>query len=408
MSDPLYERLQRLKHMRRSAGEETNTRPPAVDIADRAGSVKHSSGDESDASLSRLGFRRMEDGIRERRVIRDIGVQAGRIRQLCDPPGGYLVPGDRKELLFFDAETTGLSAGAGTVAFLVGAARIVSDDTVEVIQLLLPDYPFEPEFLAHTSGLLTADSRLVSYNGKSFDTHVLRSRFLQSGYVWDEPPQIDLLYPTRRLWSALLPDCRLATVETRVLGVERELDLPGSEVPERYFAFLETGAGEVMREVVAHHEQDIVSLVRLLGTIEEVLHAVPENTKGSLLPPDTVGTARMLLPYDVERSIEMLRRNVDLSNPLDGERAKIVMLAGLLKRQRRYTEAAEIWSTLFRHGRSEFAGVELAKHLEHRERKFEAALSVCDGIIRLRGTSTPSLDHRRARVLRKLAGARSS
>ncbi len=407
MSDPLYERLQRLKRTRQGRGERPTTGTTAAGVTSGVETGGRSSGDEADASLTRLGFRSAGSGIRERRVFRRIGGQARRIRQLCEPPGGHLVPGDGRPLLFFDAETTGLSAGAGTVAFLVGAARVIADDTIEVVQLLLPDYPFEPEFLARTADLLAADSRLVSYNGKSFDTHVLRSRFLQSGCAWNEPHQIDLLYATRRLWSTVLPDCRLSTVEARVLGVERELDVPGSEVPERYFAFLDTGAGEVMREVIAHHEQDMVSLVCLLAAIEDVLDAAPDIANAPVLPPDPIGAARMLAPYDVERAIGILRRRVDSSGPFGDGPAAMVMLAGLLKRRGRHSEAAEIWSVLFRYGCSELAGIELAKHLEHRERDFEAALSVCEELIRLRG-STPSLDHRRARLLRKSAGSPSS
>ncbi len=399
MNEPLYERLQRLKRTRHGDGEESRTGRAELDGAETV--------ESADSSLSRIGFRPAGSGIRERRVYRRIGEQAGRIRQLCDPPGGHLIPGDRKPLLFFDAETTGLSAGAGTVAFLVGAARIVSDDTVEVVQLLLPDYPFEPEFLARTATLLSGDSRLVSYNGKSFDTHVLRSRFLQSGCPWEEPQQLDLLYSTRRLWSSVIPDCRLSTVEAFVLGIERAIDLPGSEVPERYFAFLETGAGEVMREVIAHHEQDMVSLVLLLAAIENVLAAAPDGACATRLSPDSVGAARMLVQHDAEKAIGVLRRAVDASTPVAGRRAAMVMLAGLLKRRGEYSEAAEIWSALFREGRSELAGIELAKHLEHRERDFEAALAVCERVARLHGASTPSLDHRKSRLLRKAAGRAS-
>ncbi|MDR0388096.1 MAG: ribonuclease H-like domain-containing protein, partial [Treponema sp.] len=58
---------------------------------------------------------------------------------------GTAGPGD---LLFFDLETTGLSSGAGTVAFLAAFGRMVpGNPNLEVTQYLLLDYPGEDDFL---------------------------------------------------------------------------------------------------------------------------------------------------------------------------------------------------------------------------------------------------------------------
>ncbi|MFW5994487.1 MAG: ribonuclease H-like domain-containing protein [Spirochaetia bacterium] len=487
MSEALYERLQRLKKQgadSRCAGESSGmTGSPrksggadiagdadiagGADIAgdaDIAGGADRAGGPVAageDRALARMGFEPTTDGIWRRIVRRDIGAAAERLRRL-GRHGGYLaeehraaeehhvagehraaeehrvagehrVAEDESSLLFFDAETTGLSAGAGTFAFLVGGATVSGDErqSLEVTQLLLPDYPFEPEFLAYVAGLLSPEKTLVSYNGKGFDTHVLRSRFLMNGVQWSEPPQIDLLYTARRLWKPVLPDCRLGTIEHHVLGVEREIDLPGKEVPERYFAFLETGVGEVLREVVAHHEQDMVSLALLLDAVEYALSS--HVRAGSLRPdasppsspssesghrsqavehpptlrvvPDLAGTARMLLQSEPDYVISLLRERCDFYSPFGANRRAMVLLAGLLKRRKRYEEAAAVWSALFHTGRSGIAGLELAKHLEHREKNPAAALAVCDELSALGLPKREALEHRRERLRKKLRKA---
>lgn len=50
-------------------------------------------------------------------------------------------------LLFLDTETTGLSGGAGTVAFLIGLGQFVGDEFV-VTQYMMRDYDEEPFVLA--------------------------------------------------------------------------------------------------------------------------------------------------------------------------------------------------------------------------------------------------------------------
>ena len=53
--------------------------------------------------------------------------------------------------------------------------------------------------------------------------------------LWRDLEDLDLLYPARRAWKLRLGSCRLSRLETEVLGMSREGDLPGSEVPARFF-----------------------------------------------------------------------------------------------------------------------------------------------------------------------------
>ena len=49
-----------------------------------------------------------------------------------------------------------------------------------------------------------------------------------------------------------------------MLGVRRENDLPGSEAPERFFRYLQTGDFSLLEEVIAHNLQDVITLAVLL------------------------------------------------------------------------------------------------------------------------------------------------
>jgi uncharacterized protein len=75
---------------------------------------------------------------------------------------------------------------------------------------------------------------------------------------------VDLLYPTRRRYRGVYENCRLATIEREVLRVVREDDLPGSEAPAAWLSFLRGGSAQMLRRVLTHNHQDVVSLSRLL------------------------------------------------------------------------------------------------------------------------------------------------
>src|SRR3989304_6241590 len=81
-------------------------------------------------------------------------------------------------------------------------------------------------------------------------------------------PQLDLLFPARRLWRHRLPDCSLGTLEATLLGVRREaLDISGAEIPGIYLDYLRTGRTEGIRRIVYHNAQDVLSLVGLAAQV---------------------------------------------------------------------------------------------------------------------------------------------
>ena len=180
-------------------------------------------------------------------------------------------PVQTRDLLFFDTETTGLAGGTGTRAFMIGAAD-VQGALLRVRQLTMSTLNAETAMLQTFQGWLSPHTVLASYNGKSYDAPLLRTRYRMMRLP--EPlsglAHIDLLYPSRRQWKGHFENCRLATIEHRVLGVVREDDLPGSEAPAAWLHFLRGGSAHLLRRVLAHNHQDVISLARLFMRLSEM------------------------------------------------------------------------------------------------------------------------------------------
>ena len=172
---------------------------------------------------------------------------------------------EASRLAFFDTETTGLAGGTGTRAFMVGIARFTPAG-LAITQFTTATMAAEAAMLRAVIDALGDDAVLVSYNGKSYDRPLLGTR-LRLSRIPDPLsrfPHLDLLHPTRRRLRHALPDCRLATVERHWLGVLREDDLPGSEAPAAWLAYLRGGSAALLRRVGEHNAQDLASLATLL------------------------------------------------------------------------------------------------------------------------------------------------
>ena len=186
--------------------------------------------------------------------------------------------------LFFDLETTGLSGGAGTVAFLAAFGRFVPGEgkqrgycNLEVTQFLLLDYPGENDFLEKILELISNFNHpffLTTYNGKAFDTPLLRTRCLMNGLAFPQLLQLDLLHPARRLWKRIISSCSQGNVETQVLGLDRSGDTPGAMAPDIWFNFLrnekERECIQALLGICDHNVKDIFGLATMFKAFIEI------------------------------------------------------------------------------------------------------------------------------------------
>jgi uncharacterized protein YprB with RNaseH-like and TPR domain len=200
---------------------------------------------------------------------RPLGILAPDIRRYPAAPARV------KDLLFFDLETTGLSTGPGTVAFLAGFGRLTGEG-LRVDQYLLLDYPGENDFLEAVlqefagkgpPPLEVSPPLVVNYNGKRFDTQLLKIRCLMNGIRPPEYAQMDLLYPCRRLWKRVLPSCSQAAIERHILSQDRSGDIPGSQAPDIWFSFLKNGESAALAQICDHNVRDIAGLLGILDAL---------------------------------------------------------------------------------------------------------------------------------------------
>jgi uncharacterized protein len=162
---------------------------------------------------------------------------------------------------YLDTETTGLSGGSGTQVF---AASICLPQTagLEVVQVFCPEPGLEAAFLWLVREEMGRARRLATYNGSSFDLPLLRTRWVMARLPGDfeHPEHVDLLTLTRALYRQRLESCTLHVVEERLLGFEREDDLPGALVPRAYLDYLRSGWSRLLEPALAHNRQDVRSL----------------------------------------------------------------------------------------------------------------------------------------------------
>lgn len=178
-----------------------------------------------------------------------------------------------EDFLFFDLETTGLSGGAGTIAFLAAFGKFVKSGKcykLRVTQYLLLDYPGENDFMEAVLKEFTDNSVIVSYNGKCFDSQILKTRCLMNGIKPPEYLHVDLLHPARRLWKNIICDCSQASVETQILGIDRSGDIPGALAPEIWFEFLRTANTDRLAGICDHNLADICGLASILAAMIDI------------------------------------------------------------------------------------------------------------------------------------------
>lgn len=207
------------------------------------------------------------------------------------------------ELLFFDLETTGLSGGTGTVAFLAAVGHYIPGAGFSSDQYFIDDYPAEPAMIGMLRDRLCRAAGVVTYNGATFDMPLFRTRCIMHGL---RPPDIhchlDLLHPARRLWRSVLPDCSLGTLERQVLGSDRGPDVPGSAIPEIWLSYIQKPdlANPALELVFEHNASDVRTLAALFLLVTRGL------ADRSLPTADPLGLAMLVGRVDPGAAIRIL------------------------------------------------------------------------------------------------------
>lgn len=325
-------------------------------------------------------------------------------------------------LLFLDLETTGLFTGAGTQAFLVGCAAI-DGEAIRVRQFLMPGFEHERAVLAELAAWAAAHGALVTYNGKTFDVPLIETRFLfhRVPFPMAETPHLDMLHAARRLWrgrpATAGPDpdessCSLSVLEKHLAGLHRVGDVPGFEIPSRYFQFVRDGDARPLEAVLEHNRLDLISLAAVMA---RALTLVGRGPLESSNPHECFGLARLYERAGAADNAEAaLMRTIDMASRIgtepDVHAESLRRLAWLRRRAGRVHEAAETWRELASLPRCAAAlrreaREALAIYHEHRSRDLGTARALVLDVLKddPMGRRKAEAEHRLQRLERKIA-----
>lgn len=295
---------------------------------------------------------------------------------------GYpaLAEADPEAIAFLDTETTGLSGGASTYAFLIGIGRFTAGQ-FDLAQFFLRDPSEEPALLSAVEAFLAPCQALVTFNGKAFDAPLLAARYTTHG--WKVPlgelMHVDLLHLARRLWRDRLPSRTLGNLEAQILGARRtEDDVPGWLVPQLYFEYLQTGDPQALRGVFYHNAMDVLSLVALMDHMAATLSS--PFVVGGAHGVDLIALAKLFEDLgDIPTASHLYLQGLEhedarrLALPRPVLLQAIDRLALIHKRRSEWSAAILLWQQAARY-RHLNAYIELAKCYEHQLRDLAAAV----------------------------------
>ncbi|MBP1710704.1 MAG: putative cytosolic protein exonuclease [Deltaproteobacteria bacterium] len=310
------------------------------------------------------------------------------------------------DALFLDTETTGLAGGTGTMAFLIGLGWF-EEGHFQVHQILARDFGEEKAALAYLREIASGKKFLVTFNGKAFDVNLLSTRFILNRMpgCLAELPHLDLLHPSRRILGHRLENCRLATLEEEILGVRREGDIPGWEIPQRYFDWLRRRDPRLLAGIFEHNRLDVISMATLTAHLIDVLtaHALAQHTHED----DYLAAARLLLKranaQGVKKILDIFHDDTCQEFSIQSQKK----LAQLYKRTGRINEAAHIWQQMAACEPYEFYAIsEMAKYLEHHTRDYIQAKDMVENALSgknlFSNEERDSLSHRLKRLNKRL------
>jgi len=282
---------------------------------------------------------------------------------------------DLNDLIFLDTETTGLSGGTGTLAFLIGLA-VFEENGLRLIQFLIEEPPNEQAMLLEFSNFFSDNATIVSFNGKSFDIPLLKTRFIlnKMPITFSDCAHLDILHVSRKIWRNRLESRSLKDLEQEIIEIPRSNDeIPGWMIPEIYFDYLRTGDGRQLAGVIYHNGMDILSLVALYIKISSLLeneiytekvHAMDAYSLGKIFQDiGQLEKSNTLFQFSLKNHLSNQVFSIDARSRLAQNYKKVKM----------WDKAVQYWNENADSGDMSSC-LELAKYFEHICRDYRQAL----------------------------------
>lgn len=321
---------------------------------------------------------------------------------------------DLSTALFIDLETTGLSGGAGVVAFLVGLG-FYREDKFYVAQFFLGELAEEERMIQELGQFFSQMNfkSVVTYNGKCFDMPLLETRFIlhKQSFILSELPHLDFLFSARSLWRHKYENCQLYHLAREVVEADRSEDIPSAEIPWRYFQYLNTGNFELIEPILYHNQEDILSLLGVIIVGSGIFSEEKEKKLTDAM--DLYGAGRVMETVGkAEKSVHFFQRALErgLSDELSLAAKK--KISYYFKKNQEWKSAVSLWKEMTSSDTQSkdllLSFRELAMYLEHKEKKYEEARKIAEEgyVLSLDFSSYYEKDftHRRERLKRKIQG----
>jgi hypothetical protein len=217
-----------------------------------------------------------------------------------------------------------------------------------------------------------------------------------------------MLHSARRLWREDGSECRLNALEQVLCGHLREGDVPGFEIPSRYFHFVRTGDARRLEAVMEHNRLDLISLAVLAARASQLLEDGPAAARTGR---EALGMGRLYeragMALDARTAFLRAAEHSDADTVTCAEAWRAY--AVLSRRDRKFADAAHGWRRIIElpscpPAIQREAAEALAVHHEHRLRDLEAARAFALRSLNVNSTSSrhAATQHRLARLDRKL------
>lgn len=301
---------------------------------------------------------------------------------------------------YVDTETTGLSGGSGTLVFVVAVARPI-DCGLRVAQVFLPQPGMEPAFLHALECELEPAAAVATFNGGSFDLPLLRTRWVMARMQGEfiDIPHVDLLTLVRALYRHRLESCTLRMVEERVLGYERDDPVPSSLVPDAYFDYLRAGSLDFLEGALEHNRLDVISLVHLHSRLLLRLQGGEANMDAA----DWLALGRHRFRRGARADGWRALRNATSFAKGEASATAGLLISRRLLRRGSVSTAESLLGWLESSAAEDIrVSIARARLLEWRRRDPHQALHIVEDAQRRMPDLAPDLEHRRARLRRKV------
>jgi tetratricopeptide (TPR) repeat protein len=164
----------------------------------------------------------------------------------------------------------------------------------------------------------------------------------------------------------------------QVIEAPRDEDIPGAEIPYRYFDYLRTGDFERIEPILYHNQEDILSLLGLVISGARLFSEEDLDGETGPDPLDLVGIGKVFARAgEAARSTRLFERALVGRLPSDVAVSVVRRLTSQLKKEADWERAVALW----RDGSAAdhvFCYRELAIYYEHKARNLAEAKRITE------------------------------